>query len=93
MKNTDADTEVKKATRGLVENQINSSAQDIKQKAMTNTIIQKTLDAQIKKANAEGNYAEINQLMGILNSGVNSGAAIKDMFIPSLKAPPVKGKK
>lgn len=74
--NTDQDTSNKEATKALLINQTKASAQDIKQKAMANEVLSKTLQAQVKKANAEGNYAEINQLMGIINSGANSANAL-----------------
>ena len=85
IKNTDADTKNKVDTSSLIRNQIQSSAQEVKQKAMSNAILQKTLDAQIKKANAEGNYAEINQLMGVINSGASSAGQIVDMMSPVRK--------
>lgn len=70
--NTRQDTENKKANQALLENQQSATAQDIKTKVMTNRVMSQTLDAQIKKAKAEGDYSELNQIMGILNSGASS---------------------
>lgn len=74
--NVDQDTSNKVASQALIENQAGSTAKDIEAKAMSNQILAKTLNSQIKKANAEGNYAELNQLMGVINSGANSANAL-----------------
>lgn len=47
--NTDQDTSNKEATKALLINQTKASAQDIKQKAMANEVLSKTLQAQVKK--------------------------------------------
>lgn len=70
--NTEADTANKYATEALIRNQQASSAKDVEQKSMQNKILEKTLDSQIKKAKAEGDYSEINQLMNVINSGASS---------------------
>lgn len=74
--NADADTSNKKATADLIRNQTAQSALDINQKKMSNQIMHQTLDSQIKKAKAEGDYSEINQIMSIINSGANSASSL-----------------
>lgn len=74
--NTQADTMNKDKTGDLIANQTAATAQDVEQKRAQNKILQKTLDAQIKKAQAEGDYAEVNQVMGILNSGASTASQI-----------------
>ena len=34
------------------------------------------MQSQIKKAKAEGDYAEVNQLMGVINSGASSAGSL-----------------
>lgn len=74
--NTAADTRNKNATADLISNQVNSSALDVKMKAKQNQILAETLPAVIKKAKAEGNWAEVNQIMGIINSGASSAGQL-----------------
>lgn len=70
--NTDQDTQNKRESNKLINQQAAATALDVKQKAMSNKVLEQTIDAQIKKARAEGDYAEINQLMGVINSGASS---------------------
>lgn len=95
IENMRADTQNKHETSALIANQTSSTAQEIKNKSMTNRILQETLDAQIKKAKAEGNYAELNQIMGIINSGASSASSLinpfKGMMTPTVpKLPPIE---
>lgn len=85
--NTGADTATKYATQALIQNQQASTAKDIEQKSMQNKILSQTLDSQIKKAKAEGDYSEVNQLMNILNSGASSANQLLNplKFIPKGK--------
>lgn len=76
IENKRADTQNKNLEGSLLVNQAASSAKDIEQKSMSNKILADTLKSQIKKANAEGDYAEVNQLMGIINSGASSAAQL-----------------
>lgn len=39
-------------------------------------MLEKTLPAMIKKANAEGNWAEVNQLLNAINSGASSAGQL-----------------
>lgn len=82
--NTFQDTENKKAEKALIENQQRSTAKDVELKTHQNTIMEKTLDAQIKKAKAEGDYSELNQIMNL----VNSGASTANQLINPLKLVP-----
>lgn len=70
--NRNADTGNKKASEELIRNQSAQSAQDVKQKKLQNNIIEKTMESAIKKAKAEGDYSELNQIMGLINSGTGS---------------------
>lgn len=74
--NTEADTGNKKATAQLIGTQVQESAQAVKQKQLQNTVLEKTLPSMIKKANAEGDYSELNQIMGLINSGANSAGSL-----------------
>nr|QJB20067.1 MAG: DNA pilot protein [Microvirus sp.] len=72
LENTTADTANKRQTNSLIANQALSTAKDVEQKSFQNKLLKDTLGAQIKKAVAEGNYAEANQIMGLVNSGASS---------------------
>ena len=74
--NTSADTQNKHAQSALISNQAASSAKDIEQKTYANKILRETLEAQVKKAKAEGDYVELNQLMGVINSGASSASQL-----------------
>ena len=74
--NTQADTANKQQTAKLIGFQTAESAQAVKQKEMQNKILAETLPAMIKKAKAEGDYSELNQIMGLINSGANSAGSI-----------------
>lgn len=80
IENTNSDTQNKKLTSALIENQTSASAKDIENKTMTNRLLRETLSAQVKKAKAEGDYSEINQLMGIINSGASSASQLLNPF-------------
>ena len=74
--NTQADTANKKESAKLIGLQTAESAQAVKQKEMQNKILEQTLPSMIKKAKAEGDYSELNQIMGLINSGANSAGSI-----------------
>lgn len=95
IQNTNQDTENKKVNQRLMETQNAASAKDIEAKTLSNQILKKTMNAQVKKANAEGDYAETNQLMSIINSGVNSATSLINPFKwmgPQKSIPLPKGK-
>lgn len=70
--NQDADTANKNATADLINNQISSTAQQIRAQSISNDIAAKTKDAAIKKATVEGDWAEFNQYMNAINSATGS---------------------
>ena len=74
--NTQADTANKKETAKLIGFQTAESALGIKAKEMQNKILAETLPSMIKKAKAEGDYSELNQIMGLINSGANSAGSV-----------------
>lgn len=77
--NRHADTGNKKATEELIRNQSSATAMDVKQKGLQNKLIEQTLPSAIKKAKAEGDWSEINQIMGIINSGTGSLGNLMDI--------------
>lgn len=78
--NTKADTANKTAMQAKIENDALSSAKDIESKSYANKIMRETLDAQIKEAKARGDYANVNQIMGIINSGASSAGSLVNPF-------------
>lgn len=76
MANTNEDTKNKQITSSLLQNQSALSAKQIEAQSISNTILQKTMNAQIKKALAEGDFAQLNQLMGVINSGASSAGSL-----------------
>lgn len=91
IENTGADTFNKRQQSALISNQAQQTALETKKTALQNTVLEKTLPAMIKKANAEGDYSEINQIMGVIQSGASSAGNILNLgnIIKSL----VPGKK
>lgn len=79
--NLAADTENKKTQQSILANETKLQGGAIQQQAMTNKVLAETLNSQIKKAKAEGDYSELNQIMGIINQG--AGAA--GQFISPIK--------
>lgn len=95
--NLDADTSNKGAQRNLINAQAHSSAVEAKMKGLQADVLEKTLPSVIKKAKAEGDYSELNQIMGVIQSGASSasdilgiGNVLKGLFN---KVTPTKGKK
>lgn len=76
IKNTRQDTVNKSVSSGLMTAQAASTAKDVEQKSFQNQILKETLGSQIKKAKAEGDYADLNQLMGVINSGASSAGQL-----------------
>lgn len=54
----------------------------VKQEEIRTKIMEKTMNAAIKKAQAEGDWAGVNQLMGVISSGASSASDVKDLFNP-----------
>ena len=74
--NLDADTGNKSAERNLINAQAHNSAIDAKMKGLQSDILEKTLPSVIQKAKAEGDYSELNQIMGLINTGASSASQI-----------------
>lgn len=74
--NTHASTQNEKAKTAGILNQNEATAKDIEAKRLSNELARKTMDAQIKKAKAEGDWSETNQLMNAINSGINSAQGL-----------------
>lgn len=78
--NTNSDTYNKNETAGLIQTQKENAKLDAQTKQLTNYGLKNTLPAQIKKAKAEGDYSEINQIMGVINSGASSAGQLVNPF-------------
>lgn len=63
----------------------------IQEQQMKNHLLKKTMPAMIKQAEASGDWAQVNQLMGVISSGVNSAATAVDTVLPIKSL--IKGKK
>lgn len=74
--NTNSDTELKKASRAMSEVSMRSTIHGIENQRLQNELLKKTLPSMIKKAKAEGDYSEINQLLGALNSGASTASQL-----------------
>lgn len=86
--NQQADTDLKKdqATNYAKDSMLKmhnarSTQEDIKAKTLQNEYFEKVMLSQIKEAKAKGDWAQVNQLMGVMSSGVQS-AAHAGMLIP-----------
>lgn len=72
LENTKADTNNKQASNALIGAQTLSTAEQAKQMQLQNKLVEKTMPSVIKKAKAEGDYSEVNQMMNILKSGTGA---------------------
>lgn len=89
--NMEADTANKQAQKGLITAQIDSTAASAKQlraeadlKSQQFSLLSRTMEAQVKKAIAEGNYAELNQIFGLVNSATSSASNVLGGFAGKL---------
>lgn len=81
--NVNSDTSNKQQMAKLIQQQVIATAADAKQKSMQTQVLQKTIDSAVKKAKAEGDYAELMQIMQLINMGASSA---KDVItLPNLK--------
>lgn len=90
--NTSADTSLKTqdtankvAEQKLINAQSASTAIDAKNKLLQGKMLEQTMPSMIRKAKAEGDFSEINQIMGVIQSGMNSGKSLIDIITPSPK--------
>lgn len=70
--NTTADTSNKSATADLIRQQTAATAKEVQSKNLQNMLLMKTMDSQIAKAKAEGDYSQLNQVMGLLGTGASA---------------------
>lgn len=81
-------SKIKDETRAISANTVNTNQdtkiknQHVAQEAVKTKVLQATANAAIKKAVAEGDYAQVNQLMGVISSGASSASDIKDIINP-----------
>lgn len=80
--NTNTDSALKTAQRGLLGYQSQNLSMDANLKKLQAEVLQKTLPSMLKKAKAEGDYSEINQIMGVIKSGTSSAADAASIFSP-----------
>lgn len=92
MENTQQDTLNKRVDNALMQQQAVSTAKDVDMKTMQNSMLKETMPSMIKKAKSEGDYSEINQIMGIINSGASSANQLLNPFKGIINLPG-KGKK
>lgn len=74
--NLEAETSNKQKTSNLLTAQTAATAKDVEQKTLQNEMLAKTLPAMIRKAQVEGDWAQVNQLMSVINSGASSAASL-----------------
>lgn len=82
--NTNADTDNKISSAGLISAQTAQTAADTRQKAVNTKIAEQIGPAQIKKAIVDGDYAKAEKIMGLINSGINSAGSAAEMLGPGL---------
>lgn len=85
--NKNADTKNKGVENGLLREQQAATAKDVEQKTMQNSMLKQTLPSMIKKAKAEGDYSELNQIMGVINSGASSANQLINPFKGMIQLP------
>lgn len=90
--NMQSDTQNKNIQNSLFRNQAALTAKEIEAKSYSNKILAETVESQIKKAQAEGDYARVNQLMQIINMGASSASSIVNPLKLLPPQPPVKPK-
>ena len=79
LSNINADTINKGAQTQLIANQTAATAQDVKLKAAQTDQIAKILPYAIKKAVADGDYAQAEKIMGLIQSGASSAVDISTL--------------
>lgn len=93
IENTNQDTSNKKVDNVLKAQQAASTAKDVDAKTMQNSMLKATMPSMIKKAIAEGDYSEVNQIMNIINSGASSANQLLNPLKGIININPGKGKK
>lgn len=89
MENKKADTANKRASEALIENQSNSTAAQTRATQQQISMAQEMFPHQLKQAKATGDYAQVNQLMGVINSGASTASQLVNPYNQILKNLPV----
>lgn len=84
IESTAKDVSNKALEADLLKQQTAATAKDIEAKALGNKMLSETMQAQIKKAKAEGDYAQLNQLMGVIQSGASSAKDLVNTVKPGI---------
>lgn len=87
LKHQEADTDLKhdQATnlaneRNIITKDTQIKGQQFEQELLKTKMLQKTLPSMVRKAQAEGDFAQVNQLMGVINSGASSANSLINPF-------------
>lgn len=80
--NTDADSQSKMINQEVMQQAMSATAKDITLKDQQIKLMNQTIPSMVKKAKAEGDYSEVNQLMGVINSGANSAGSLLNIGNP-----------
>lgn len=83
--NVKADTRNKDNTTELIALQKGIAAEEMKSKVGMNHIMMKTMEATIKKAVADGDYAEAEKLVNMFNAGAGGVGQLLRLPIPTRK--------
>lgn len=85
------DAATKTATeRGLIHENIKGQKIQNETSEIQKNLLRQTVPAMIKKAKAEGDFSQINQLMGVIKSGASSAADVVDIMNPIKIKPTIK---
>lgn len=80
--NTHSDDGLKAVQKLLTGHQVREQVETNKQAVLNTKMLEQTLPSMVKKAKAEGDYSQLNQLMGIIKSGTSSAADAAGMLSP-----------
>lgn len=82
--NIQADTLNKTATANLIREQTASTAKDVSLKDAQTKKISTMLEHELKKAQAEGRWAEANQIMGLIQAGASTASDVIGLGLTGL---------
>lgn len=74
--NTHDDSTLKTTSAMLNRSTARGVQEDTEQKVLQTKMLKETLPSMIKQAKASGDYAEINQIMGVLKSGASTASDV-----------------
>lgn len=93
--NTAIDSAKKGVETAVLRTEGLSSAEDVKRKGLENKLLSETMPHLVKKAKAEGDWSQVNQLMNVIKSGASSASDIMSIPNPTklkgAKTLPLKG--